>query len=107
MGEVVVRYKVKPDRAEENQRLVERVFAELAEADPGGIEYACFRLDDGVSFVHVASVAGDDESNPLRSIAAFAEFTRGIGDRCDEPPVGQNATLVGAYGMGSAFTAGP
>jgi hypothetical protein len=105
MGEVVVRYKVKPGRAEENQQLVERVFAELAEKDPGGIEYACFRLEDGVSFVHVASVSGDDENNPLRSIAAFAEFTRDIGERCDEPPVGQNATLVGSYGLGAAFTA--
>ena len=106
MGEVVVRYKVKPERAEENQQLVERVFAELAATDPGGIEYACFRLADGVSFVHVASVAGDDESNPLRAVAAFAEFTKDIGERCEVAPEGQNATLVGSYGLGKAFTAG-
>jgi hypothetical protein len=100
MGEVVVRYKTKPERAEENQQLIEGVFAELTASDPGGLRYACFRLADGVSYVHVASVDGPDESNPLRSSAAFADFTRDIGERCDEPPQAQNAQLVGSYGVG-------
>jgi hypothetical protein len=99
MGEVVVRYKVKPESAEENQRLVEAVFAELAESDPGGIRYATFRLADGVTFVHVASIDADDGSNPLGKISAFAEFTRDIGARCDEPPVAQDAQVVGSYGL--------
>ena len=98
MGEVVVRYKVKPDRADENQRLVEGVYAELARQDPAGFRYATFRLDDGVSFVHVASLeAGAD--NPLPKVAAFAEFTRDIADRCDEPPVARDASLVGSFGF--------
>lgn len=99
MGEVVVRYKVKPESAEENQRLVEAVFAELAESDPGGIRYATFRLADGVTFVHVASIDAEDGSNPLGTISAFAEFTRDIGARCDEPPVAQDARVVGSYGL--------
>jgi hypothetical protein len=97
MGEVVVRYKVKPERAEENQLLIERVFAELAEHRPAGLAYASFRLEDGVSFVHVASVDAGD--NPLREILAFADFTRDIAERCDEPPVAQDARLVGSYGQ--------
>jgi hypothetical protein len=31
---IVVRYETEPDRADENQRLVEEVFAELAERRP-------------------------------------------------------------------------
>ena len=65
MSEVVVRYKVKPERVDENERLIERVYAELAESDPGGLRYATFRLEDGVSFVHVASIDGEDGRNPL------------------------------------------
>ena len=99
MGEVVVRYKVKPERVEENQRLIERVYAELAERDPGGLRYATFRLEDGVTFLHVASVDADDGSNPLRAISAFADFTRDIAERCDEPPVAQDAQLLGSYGF--------
>ena len=99
MGNVVVRYAVKPERVEENQHLIERVFEELAESDPGGIRYATFLLADGVTFVHVASIDTEDGSNPLGSIAAFAEFTRDIADRCVEPPVAQDATVVGSYGL--------
>jgi hypothetical protein len=99
MGEVVVRYKVKPERVQENERLIERVYAELAERDPGGLRYATFRLEDGVSFVHVASIETEDGSNPLLAITAFGDFTRDIAERCDEPPVAQAARLVGAYGL--------
>jgi hypothetical protein len=99
MADVVVRYKVKPERVQENERLVERVYAELAETAPEGLRYATFRLDDGVSFVHIASIDTPDGSNPLRSIQAFAEFGREIADRCDEPPVVQDSQLVGSYGF--------
>jgi hypothetical protein len=92
---VVVRYTTRVDAADENQRLVEKVFAELAANDPGGLRYATFRLADGVTFVHVAFVEGDD--NPLSRTAAFAEFQRELGQRCVDPPVAADATLVGSY----------
>ena len=96
MSTVVVRYTPKADRADENQQLVEAVFAELGETDPGGVRYATFRLDDG-SFVHIANIEGDE--NPLGSNAAFAKFQEGIGDRCQDGlgPNAQQATLVGSY----------
>jgi len=98
MGTVVVRYRTKPESADENQRLVEAVFAELAASDPGGVRYATFRLEDG-TFVHIADVEADP--NPLGSVAAFAEFQKDVGERCEtgEGPNPQGATLVGAYRM--------
>ena len=98
MSTIVVRYRPKPDRADENQDLVEAVFAELAETDPGGVRYATFRLADG-TFIHIADVEADP--NPLGSIVAFAEFQQDIGDRCieDEGPNPQQAVLVGNYRM--------
>ena len=99
MQSVIVQYRVRPERAEENRRLVGAVFAELAEQAPAGIRYASFQLEDGVSFVHVASIETADGSNPLATIAAFAEFTREIGERCDEPPAAQGAEIVGSYGV--------
>jgi hypothetical protein len=98
MSEVVVRYTVKPGRADENRRLVERVYAELAERAPEGFRYATFCLADGVSFVHVAALAEGHE-NPLPAIPAFAEFTRDIAERCDVPPDAQDASVVGSYGL--------
>jgi hypothetical protein len=62
-----------------NERLIRAVFAELAERQPTGFRYIATRLEDGVSFVHVATVEGE---NPLATSAAFAEFVGGIGERC-------------------------
>lgn len=91
----VVRYTTKPEHAEENERLIRKVFAELAEHEPDGIRYAAFRLDDGVSFVHVAVLEG--EQNPLASSEAFARFQSAIGERCAEGPVAANAAVIGSY----------
>jgi hypothetical protein len=96
----VVRYRTKPDRAEENVALIEKVFAELDASRPVGLRYANFRLADGVSFVHVAEVDTADGSNPLTKTAAFQEFLRDIADRCEEGPVASEATLVGSYRFG-------
>lgn len=98
MRHVVVRYQAKPDQAAENQQLVEKVFEELRRSQPDGISYAVFRLADGVSFVHVAALSTADGSNPLTQSASFGQFQSGIAGRCEEPPVGQEATLVGSYG---------
>jgi hypothetical protein len=96
MSRVVVRYRVKPDRADENQRLVEAVFEELAATKPAGLHYTTLRLGDG-TFVHIASIEG--EGNPLNYVAAFAAFLEGIGDRCEpgQGPNPQPATVVGSY----------
>jgi hypothetical protein len=97
MGVTIVRYTTKPDRADENQALIEKVFVELDATHPAGLQYASFRLADGVSFVHVAAVETDDGTNPLTRTPAFGEFVREIADRCEAAPVASDATLVGSY----------
>jgi hypothetical protein len=92
---VIVRYTTRTDLAAENQRLVEKVFTELAADDPGGLRYAAFRLADGVSFVHIAIVEGQD--NPLTRSEAFAEFSRHNETARLEPPTRTEATLLGSY----------
>jgi hypothetical protein len=94
-GMKIIRYRTRPEAAEENQRLVEKVFAELGADDPGGLRYATFRLADGVSFVHI--VVHEGEEDPLGASSAFAAFQQGIGERVSGPPEAQEATLVGSY----------
>jgi hypothetical protein len=91
----VIRYRTKPDRSDENAELVRQVFAELAAQDPGGIRYATLRLEDDVSFVHIAILEGD--VNPLGSSEAFNRFQSEIAQRCEEGPTVTDATVVGAY----------
>jgi hypothetical protein len=94
---VIVRYQTTPETADENQRLVEQVYAELAAIDPGSLRYATFRLADGVSFVLVALVEGD--VNPLPGMAAFQTFQANLADRVAQGPDPQDATIVGSYGF--------
>ena len=94
MPEVMVRYRVKPDRVDENEELVRAVYDELAATQPQGLSYATFKLADGVTFVHVARHAAD---NPLPKTAAFQRFQEGIRDRCDEAPVATELEEVGSY----------
>jgi hypothetical protein len=97
MKTIVVRYQAKPERADENQRLIEAVFAELAERGPRGFTYQAFRLDDGVSFVHVMIEHDTDEPDSLQAVPAFQAFLADIASRCDTPPVAMGATIVGGY----------
>jgi hypothetical protein len=99
MGTTVVRYHPKPEHADENQRLVEAVFEELAATNPDGLSYATLRLADG-TFVHIAHIAHvEGDRNPLNDVAAFAEFQKGIGERREpgQGPNPQSASVVGAY----------
>jgi L-rhamnose mutarotase len=97
MKRVMVRYKVKADKAEENKQFVKAVFEELNTKQPAGIRYATFVLPDGVSFVHIASIETADGSNPLGMTDSFKVFQKDIKDRCEEPPVAMELTEVGSY----------
>ena len=99
MGSTMVRYRVKPDRVEENVALVRAVYAALAELRPAGLRYATFQLPDGVSFLHLVVETGNAGAI-LGTVPAFVEFQREIEARCDEPPAPAAVTLVGSYGVG-------
>ena len=99
MKRLMVRYRVRADQAAANERYVKDVFAQLDERRPPGLRYASFKLDDGVSFVHIVSNETADASNPLASLPAFKAFTAAIAERCDEPPVVTPLSEVGSYRM--------
>jgi hypothetical protein len=94
MAQVMVRYRVHPDRVAENEQLVRAVYDELAAAKPEGLRYATFKLPDGVTFIHVAE---HDDPNPLPAIAAFQRFQEEIQARCEEPPVATRLDEIGSY----------
>ena len=96
MRTVVVRYQTKPECANENQQLVEKVFAELAERRPAGFGYVTFRLEDGTSFVHIVHETAED-AEALTDMPAFQSFAAAVGERCVQPPVAMSAQIVGVY----------
>jgi hypothetical protein len=95
MRRVMVRYKVKADHVATNEELVRAVYEELQRTQPAGLRYATFQLDDGVSFVHLAST--EDGQNPLPQVEAFQRFQENIRDRCDEVPVVAQLREIGSF----------
>jgi hypothetical protein len=95
---LVTRYAMRSaEAADDNQRRIEGVFAELGETKPDSVSYIVLRLADD-SFVHVSfHNHGDDEVNPIASTAAFAYFQQDHADRREGGVEQQTAKLVGAY----------
>ena len=96
MKATLVRYKTKPEQADENQRLIEAVFRELQLKGPNGVRYLALRLGNS-TFVHFASTSG--ESNALTSLDAFRGFQSAVKQRCLDLPQVSEATIIGNYGM--------
>ncbi len=97
MKRTLIRYKTKPDMADNNAALIAEVFAELKAAKPEGVRYLSLRLDDD-TFVHFVETE-DDAAVTLPRLAAFKAFQGGIRERCVEPPQAGGATIVGNYRM--------
>ena len=92
----MVRYKTTAAGGDTNAALVRAVFEELSIRAPGGIRYASYRLADGVTFIHIASVE-TPEDNPLMGLPSFKAFQSQLKDRCVEPPVVTELSVVGSY----------
>jgi hypothetical protein len=97
MRRTIARYTVKPGQEDRNAELVRAVYRELAALSPPGFRYATYRLNDGLTFVHVSEQEGDAPV-PLTELGAFREFQSGIGDRCAWGPVVGSAEIVGSFG---------
>ncbi len=99
MKRVLVQYKVKEDKAEENINFIKKVFKELQENSPDGLRYASFVQPDGVSFVHIASIETEDGTNPLSQSTAFGKIQKGIKDRCEVPPAAVDLNDIGSFNL--------
>jgi len=104
MKTLMVRYKTLAEHAETNARLVHAVFDELRARKPDGIRYATFRLADGVTFIHVATHVHDPSR--LTSLPAFQAFQANIKQRCAEPPVVTELSVLDSYGLPPLETEG-
>jgi hypothetical protein len=83
------------EAADENQRLINAVFVELAELRPEGLTYRVSRSEDGLDFTHVAAI--ESGPNPLLALASFQAFSSTVAERIVAPPVVRTGEVVAAY----------
>jgi len=97
MTAVMVRYKTHPEHQARNAELVRAVFGQLRDRSPRGFQYTCFQAEDGVTFVHLASMASPDD-NPLPALPAFQAFQEALAQRCVEPPAFTALSTLESFG---------
>jgi hypothetical protein len=93
--QVMIRCKIKPDEVEHVLELLHAVYEEMASAQPDGLRYATFQLEDEVTFVSFVDLT--DGPGVLRELEAFQRYRTSLDERCDEPPVTTMLHEVGAY----------
>ena len=96
MRTVMVRYRTSDREAGPNELLVRAVFDELRSRSPAGLHYASYRLPDGTTFVHIATIETPDE-NPLSALPSFQAFQTKLTDRCVERPVVTELSIIDSY----------
>ena len=97
MKKTLIRYKTKPESADDNQRAIEGVFRELHASPPKAFRYLALRLEDD-TFVHI-KMDDTDAADPIHELDAFKTFQGGLKERCAELPKASAATVVGNYRM--------
>jgi len=98
----LVRYAAKPGRADENEALSRKVFAELRRVRPSSVAYALFR--NGDEFLHLFVNFQDESSDAVTELPSFKAFSEGSGERMVEPPQPLRIAtgLVESYGFEGA-----
>ena len=90
----LIRYRVKPEKSDENQHLIEGVFRELQAKSPPRARYLVLKLSDG-TFCHLV----EDDEKTIPKLEAFAAFRQGGEERRIDEPQQLEATVVGNYRM--------
>lgn len=97
MKKVLVRYKVKANKVAENESLVREVYKELSETKIEGFHYCTLKLEDGVSFIHIAFSDTETANSEFSHLSTFKKFQADIKDRCEELPVVSTVSIIGSY----------
>jgi hypothetical protein len=94
MRTTLIRYRTLHDKADDNQRAVASVFAELAQTLPLGLQYLAMRGPDA-TFYHL--VMAEPDAPALIDLDSFRAFREGLRDRLREAPVTVELTVIGNH----------
>ena len=95
----MVRYRCKAEQAANNGKLVRALFDELDQTHADGVRYAVFRLDDGVTFIHLVATETDAGLEPMGKLNAYRELQDGKLERFDEGPTVTELNELGSFGV--------
>jgi len=84
--DLMIQYRVKEGLGDIQAEAVKGFVANIAGQFGQDIQYTAFRLPDGLSFKHLAWIKDEDTKTRLQAQPFFAEFSKGVQERAEEPP---------------------
>ena len=92
--EVMIEYRVKPDKVDEIETVRLNFFEGLRrDADPE-VRYRALSKPEPRSFVHIAWFANQDALTRFQSTPHFKEFSSTMPELCEEGPVASRITEI-------------
>jgi quinol monooxygenase YgiN len=82
----LARYRVKPDKQDEVVSVVEEFVKTVKENEPNTLRYTAYRLEDGVSFVHIMYFKDEEAEQHHQGTDYLKKFTELLYPNCEEEP---------------------
>jgi quinol monooxygenase YgiN len=79
-------YRVKADKQDEVVAVVEEFVKTVKENEPNTLRYTAYRLEDGVSFVHIMYFKDEEAEQHHQSTDYVKKFTKLLHPSCEQEP---------------------
>ena len=97
MKVVKVVYTANAAFAQQNQKNIQSVMANLRKLNSPGINYHCCLSPDGKTFIHTSFFQSDDDRKTLNELPSFIYFQEQLKSAgFEDPPKQEFLTLVGS-----------
>jgi len=94
MNTVKVQYTVKKEHVEKNKQNIHNVIKELKELNQNNVIYTAYLLDDGKTFMHIASAEEGSPGDVIGNLSAFKKFREELQGNAESPPHQSEITLI-------------
>ena len=82
----LARYRIKSDKQDEIVTLLEEFVKTIKEHEPNTLRYVAYRLEDGVSFVHIMYFKDEEAEQHHQESSYWKKFTELLHPNCEEEP---------------------
>jgi len=82
----LARYRLKADKQDEVVAILEEFVKTVKEKEPNTLRYVVYRLEDGVSFVHIMYFKDEEAERHHRGTNYVKKFTELLNPNCVDAP---------------------
>jgi quinol monooxygenase YgiN len=93
----LARYRVKEEKKDQVSSIVEEFVKKVRDQESNTLRYTAYRLEDGVSFVHIMYFKDEEAEEHHRGTDYLKEFEKLLHPDCEEGPELVTITPVPAH----------